>query len=79
MDNNNIDLTNTFSLKTAIIESECIIRFLKLILEGPKYLVPRIEEMEKRSLHILTNVPEKLLQVEASFTILFTTIFGKQV
>ena len=30
----------TVDLKTAMIAKECFIKFIKLILEGPKYLVP---------------------------------------
>ena len=40
------DLKNTVSLKTAIIENECIINFNSDIFEGPKYLFPLIELIE---------------------------------
>ena len=30
-------------LKTLMIDNECFIRFKKLILDGPKYLVPLID------------------------------------
>ena len=76
---NNIDLIKTFVLKTLIIESECIIKFLKLILEGPKYLVPLSDEIIALSFVILASAPEKLLQVAFSLIIFSTIDFGKQV
>ena len=76
---NNIDLIKTFVLKTLIIESECIIKFLKLILEGPKYLVPLSDGTPALSFETLASAPEKLLQVAFSLTIFSTTDLGKQV
>ncbi len=73
------DFINTPVLKTAIMDKECLIRLKKLILDGPKYLGPLIEGMGIRSLVSLVNEPEKLLQVEAFFAILATSVLGKQV
>ena len=66
-------------MKTPIIESECIIKFLKLILDGPKYLDPRIDGVVTLIFAIFANAPEKLLQVAFSLTIFSTIDFGKQV
>ena len=44
--------------KTAIIEKECITRFNKDILEGPKYLVPRIESISFNFFKCLLTEPE---------------------
>ena len=74
-----MDLANTVVLKTAIIERECFKRLIKLIFDGPKYLVPLIDGIDLRSLMILHNEPEKLLQVAESAIILFTADLGKQV
>ena len=41
---NNIDLINKVVLKTAIIESECFNKLIKLIFDGPKYLLPLSDE-----------------------------------
>ena len=40
-------------MKTAIIERECFNKLTKLILEGPKYLFPLIEEIDVRSLFLI--------------------------
>ena len=78
--NKNIkDLINTAFLKTAIMDKECLTRFKKLILDGPKYLKPLIDGIETRSLNSLVNEPEKLLQVEAFSNIWETTNLGKHV
>ena len=76
---NRTDLIKTANLKTAIIESECLIRFIKLIFEGPKYLIPLIEGVDIKSFSIFLNDPEKLFQVAFSLTIFSTVDFGKQV
>ena len=74
-----IDLINKVVLKTAIIERECFKRLTKLILDGPKYLDPLIDETDLRTFAVFDNEPEKLLQVAASSVILATVDFGKQV
>ena len=76
---NNIDLIKTFILKTLIIDKECTIKFLKLILDGPKYLVPLSDGTPALSFSTLASAPEKLLQVAFSLTIFSTTVLGKQV
>ena len=43
-----VDLKKTVYLKTAIIEKECMTRFRRDILEGPKYLRPLIESVSFR-------------------------------
>ena len=43
-----VDLKKTAYLKTAIIESECVARLKRDILEGPKYLSPLIESTSLR-------------------------------
>ena len=63
---NNIDLIKTLSLKTPIIANECFTKFIKLILDGPKYLVPLIDFTEPLTFVTLTREPEKLLQVAFS-------------
>ena len=69
----------SFILKTLIIDNECFNKLEKLILDGPKYLVPLADGIDKKSFSILLNEPEKLFQVAFSFTIFSTVIFGKQV
>ena len=66
-------------LKTLIIESECFIKFIKFIFEGPKYLDPLIEGIGIKSFSIFFNDPEKLFQVDFSLIIFSTVDFGKQV
>ena len=73
------DLMNTVILNTAIIERECFKRLIKLIFDGPKYLVPLIDGIDLRSLIVLDNEPEKLLQIAESANILVTSDLGKQV
>ena len=63
---NNIDLIKSVFLKTAIIESECFNKFIKLILDGPKYLMPLVDFTEHLNFVTLVNEPEKLLQVAFS-------------
>ena len=43
-----VDLKKTVYLKTAMIEKECMTRFRRDILEGPKYLRPLIESVSFR-------------------------------
>ena len=76
---NNAERINTVFLKTLIIESECFNKLLKLIFEGPKYLLPLIEEIEIFLFSTFVNDPEKLFQVAFSLIILFTVDFGIQV
>tara|TARA_Y100000996_G_scaffold225467_1_gene177342 strand:- start:19 stop:390 length:372 start_codon:yes stop_codon:yes gene_type:complete len=76
---NNIDLIKTLILKTAIIAKECTIRFLKLILDGPKYLVPLSEGIPILILAIFDKDPEKLLHVAFSLIMVFTIFFGRHV
>ena len=62
-----------------MIAKECLIKFLKLILEGPKYLVPLIDGDEDLSYSNLANDPEKLHQVDLSFINFSIVDFGRQV
>ena len=66
-------------LNTAIIERECITKFLKLIFEGPTYLSPLVEGDEDLSFSTLVKAPEKLDQVALSLIIFSTVGFGRQV
>ena len=72
-------LFKTFILKTLTIDNECIIKFLKLILDGPKYLVPLSDGIVALSFATFASEPEKLLQVALSLIIFSTVDFGKQV
>ena len=76
---NKIDLINTFILKTEMIANEWIIKFLKLIFDGPKYLDPLIDGTVDLSFSNFVKAPEKLLQVALSLIIFSTVDFGKQV
>ena len=76
---NNIDLINKVVLKTAIIESECFNKLIKLIFDGPKYLFPLSDGIDFLSLSIFDSEPEKLLQVAGSLTIALTADFVRQV
>ena len=69
----------TVDLKTAMIAKECLIKFLKLILEGPKYLDPLIDGEEDLSFSNFANAPEKLHQVDLSFINFSTVDFGRHV
>ena len=62
-----------------MIAKECLIKFLKLILEGPKYLVPLSEGDEDLSFSNFANAPEKLHQVDLSFINFSIVDFGRQV
>ena len=66
---NKAERIKTVFLKTLIMDKECLIKFLKLILEGPKYLVPLIEGTEIISFSIFFNAPEKLFQVAFSLSV----------
>ena len=55
---NKIDLTNTWALKTAIIEKECINNLYKDIFDGPWYLFPLIESISENFLMYFFTVPE---------------------
>ena len=57
----------TLALKTAIIDNECLIKLIKFILEGPKYLFPRSDGIVAKLFSILLKDPEKLLHVAFSF------------
>ena len=70
--------SSKLNLKTEIIANECIVKFLKLILEGPKYLDPLSDGIVALSFETLASAPEKLLQVAFSLIILSTIDFGKQ-
>jgi len=76
---NNIDLINKVTLKTAIIDRECFNRLIKLIFDGPKYLVPLSDGINFLSFTVFANDPEKLLQVAGSLTIALTIDFGRHV
>ena len=76
---NNADRIKKVFLNTLIIESECLIKLIKLIFDGPKYLSPLIEGIEIKLSSIFFNEPEKLFHVAFSFIIFSTTDFGKHV
>ena len=76
---NRAERIKTVFLKTLIIESECFNKLKKLIFEGPKYLTPLNEDIDKKLLSIFDKDPEKLFQVAFSLIIFSTILFGKQV
>ena len=59
----------TVFLNTLIIESECFNKLKKLILDGPKYLIPLIEGIDNKSFSIFFNEAEKLFHVDFSLSI----------
>jgi hypothetical protein len=76
---NNAERIKTVFLKTLIIDNECFSRFEKLILEGPKYLSPRMDGIDILFFSTLVNAPEKLFQVAFSLTNFSTVDFERQV
>ena len=52
------DLKNTWNLKTAIIENECIRSFKNDIFDGPKYLVPLSESISLKYSKFFLTDPE---------------------
>ncbi len=76
---NKAERIKTVFLKTLIIERECFNKFIKLILEGPKYLSPLIEGTSNKSFSIFINDPEKLFHVAFSFISFSTEVFGRHV
>ena len=76
---NKAERINTVFLNTLIIERECFTKFEKLILDGPKYLVPLIDGIDNKSFSTFVKDPEKLFQVAFSLIIFSTVDFGKQV
>ena len=52
----NADRIRKVFLKTLMIDNECFIRFKKLILDGPKYLVPLIDGTFMKFFSILDKV-----------------------
>ena len=62
-----------------MIERECFNKLKKLILDGPKYLIPLIEGIVFKSSSTFLNEPEKLFQVAFSLINFSTVDFGKQV
>jgi hypothetical protein len=76
---NKAERIKTVVLKTLMIDKECFNRLVKLIFEGPKYLIPLFEGIEKRSFSTLVKDPEKLFQLAFSLIIFSTVDFGKQV
>ena len=75
----NADRIRKVFLKTLIIASECLIKFIKLIWDGTKYLVPLIDGIGIKLFSIFLNEPEKLFQVAFSFTNFSTVDFERQV
>ena len=55
---NKEDLKNTDSLNDAIIANECITSLIKLILDGPKYLVPLLESISTKLDKFFVTEPE---------------------
>ena len=76
---NKAERINTVFLNTLIIERECFNKLKKLILEGPKYLVPRMEGIESILFSILASEPEKLFQVDFSLINFSTMVLDKHV
>ena len=76
---NKADRIKTVLLNTLIIESECLIKLKKLILDGPKYLTPLVDGISIKSFSSLINDPEKLFQVAFSLIIFSTVDFGRHV
>ena len=74
-----MDLIITLALKTAIIDKECLTKFKKFILEGPKYLAPLSDGIVARFFSNFDKAPEKLLHVDLSFISFSTVFFGKKV
>ena len=66
-------------LKTLMIESECFIKFKKLIFDGPKYLMALVDGIGNKLFSIFFNDPEKLFQVAFSLIIFSTVLFGRHV
>ena len=62
-----------------MIERECFNKLKKLILEGPKYLVPLIDGIDNKSFSIFFNDHEKLFHVAFSLSIFSIVDFDKQV
>ena len=58
--------------------SECLVKFKKLIFEGPKYLLPRIEGIEILFFSTLVNAPEKLFHVAFSLSNFSIVCFVRQ-
>ena len=56
-----------------------MIKFLKLIFDGPKYLDPLIDGTVDLSFSNYVKDPEKQLQVALSLIIFSTVDFGRQV
>jgi len=73
-----ITRTNIVSLNTVEILRECKIRFKILILEGPKYLFPRIELTVENRGKCLVTAPEKLNQIDPSDSNFETACLDKQ-
>ena len=76
---NNAERIKTVCLNTLIIESECFNKLKKLILDGPKYLLPLEEGIEIKSFSIFLKDPEKLFHVAFSLIIFSIVDLGKQV
>ena len=72
------DLKKTVYLKTAIIESECIAKLKKDILEGPKYLTPLIESTSLSFVKCFFTDPEKLLHRLSLLERIIISFFVKQ-
>ena len=53
---NKAERIKTVVLKTLMIDKECFNRLVKLIFEGPKYLIPLFEGIEKRSIELADKI-----------------------
>ena len=73
-----VDLRKTVYLKTPIIDNECIAKFNKDILDGPKYLSPLIDSISLYFVIFFFTHPEKLLHKLSSFIIEATSFLVKQ-
>ena len=62
-----------------MIESECFNKLKKLIFEGPKYLGPRIDGIDIKSVSIFVREPEKLFHVAFSSSSFFTVDLDRHV
>ena len=74
-----MDRIITVDLNIAMIAKECFIKFIKLILDGPKYLAPLMDGDDDLSFSSFAKAPEKLHHVDLSFINFSTVDLGRQV
>ena len=76
---NSAERIKTVCLNTLMIDSECFNKLKKLILDGPKYLLPLTEGTDIKFFSIFLKDPEKLFHEALSLISFSTVVFGKQV